>query len=96
MSAPICDRHQVALVCPCCQAARAGAVGGRATSARKAAAAAANGAKGGRPVRPCDVCGTREHYCTNDRCRACHRAYCTPGGSTGRGHGRGYPPTSAR
>ncbi len=38
----------------------------------------------------CEVCkrATRG-ACTNGRCMDCHRDHCTPGGSTGPGHGRG-------
>lgn len=43
--------------------------------------------------RVCEVCGKglREDYsrCTNGRCGECHRLYCTPGGDTSPGHGRG-------
>lgn len=44
----------------------------------------------------CEVCGTnigavveRHQRCTNQRCGYCHRRYCTPGGDTEPGHGRG-------
>lgn len=41
----------------------------------------------------CRVCGQptspREGRCTNGRCRSCHERHCTPGGSTGPGHGLG-------
>jgi hypothetical protein len=43
----------------------------------------------------CEVCGQLlpSYYCTNSRCQECHRTYCTPGGNTDPGHGRGWPPT---
>lgn len=43
----------------------------------------------------CELCGTllsRGTVCTNSRCGRCHQKYCTPGGNTSPGHGRGNPP----
>lgn len=41
----------------------------------------------------CDVDISRDHNrCTNGRCGKCHGKYCTPGGQTSPGHGRGRPP----
>lgn len=41
----------------------------------------------------CEVCHKKtspmEGACTNGRCPTCHKAHCTPGGSTSPGHGRG-------
>lgn len=41
----------------------------------------------------CEVCGASlkgdAGRCTNGRCSNCHRKYCTPGGETSPGHGRG-------
>ena len=42
----------------------------------------------------CEVCGgptTAATRCTNGRCATCHRLYCTAGGNTEPGHGRGWP-----
>jgi hypothetical protein len=33
--------------------------------------------------------------CTNGRCPDCHEKHCTPGGSTGPGHGYGKSPTKS-
>lgn len=43
--------------------------------------------------KPDEVCGMDISHdygrCTNGRCWACHRDFCTGGGSTSPGHGRG-------
>jgi hypothetical protein len=46
-------------------------------------------------MKECEVCGKPrgKDGCTNRRCGECHRKHCTPGGSTGPGHGLGNPPT---
>lgn len=48
------------------------------------------------PPKLCEVCDADRRKggggCTNGRCTDCHRKYCTPGGETSPGHGRGRPP----
>lgn len=47
----------------------------------------------GRAANRCELCGRDTSVdsgrCTNNRCSECHRRYCTPGGNTSPGHGRG-------
>ena len=48
-------------------------------------------------MRTCELCDKPlvpfsqgdDGHCTNSRCAQCHRRYCTPGGETSPGHGRG-------
>lgn len=44
----------------------------------------------------CEICDKpipkQTERCTNRRCLGCHRKWCTAGGETSPGHGRGYPP----
>lgn len=53
----------------------------------------AGGCDGCYEARDCNACGASfdrdNNRCTNGRCGKCHNAFCTPGGSTDRGHGYG-------